>query len=79
MLISHGRVMAQVVILWPFGTEAQVSAQVSPCGICGGQSGTPSSSVSPVNIILPWPSILMYNLEDDLEAAFQRCSLTSST
>jgi hypothetical protein len=36
----EGRVMAQVVSRWPFPTEASVCAWVSPCGICGGQSGT---------------------------------------
>jgi len=32
--------MAQAVSCWPLTMEAQVHAQVSPCGICGGQSGT---------------------------------------
>jgi hypothetical protein len=48
-------------------------AQVSQCGIRGGQSGTetrisPSSSFSPVNIIPPWLSILMYHLGDEQQA-----------
>jgi hypothetical protein len=30
--------MAQTVNSWPLTTEDQVRAQVSPCGICGGQS-----------------------------------------
>jgi hypothetical protein len=47
-----GRAMAQEVSRRPLITEAQVRAQFSPCGICGGQSGTetgfyPSSSVLP--------------------------------
>jgi hypothetical protein len=31
--------MAQAVSRWPFTAEAQVRAQVSSCGICGGQTG----------------------------------------
>jgi len=46
-----GRDMAQAVSRWPLAAEARVRSRVSPCGICGGQSGTgtgfPSSSVFP--------------------------------
>jgi hypothetical protein len=50
--------MAQAVSHQPLTAEAQVHARVSLCWICGGQSSTgtgfsPSSSVSPVNIIPP--------------------------
>jgi hypothetical protein len=49
--------MAQAVSRWPLTAEARVRARVNPCGICGGQSGTdrfsPSTSVSPANIIPP--------------------------
>jgi hypothetical protein len=53
-----GRAMAQVVSRRPIMAEARVRTRVNPCGICGGQSGigpgfSPSSSVSPVNIIPP--------------------------
>jgi hypothetical protein len=35
-----GRAMAQVVSRRPLTAEARVRVRVSPCGICGGQSGT---------------------------------------
>jgi hypothetical protein len=47
-----GRAMAQAVSRRPPTAEVRVGSQVSPCGICGGQSGTgtgfsTSSSVFP--------------------------------
>jgi hypothetical protein len=44
--------MAQAVSRRPLTTEARVQSRVSPCGICGGQSGSgtdfsPSTSVFP--------------------------------
>jgi hypothetical protein len=59
--------MAQGVSRRPLNTEDRVRAWVSPCEICGGQSGTgigfsPSSSGLPINIIPPLLSILVYHL-----------------
>jgi hypothetical protein len=56
--IFPGRSMDQAVSRWPFTTEGRVRAQVSTCGICGGQSGTgtgfpPSSSVSLLLVTIP--------------------------
>jgi hypothetical protein len=49
---GEGCVMTQAVSRRPLTAEARVRSQVSPCGICGGQSGTgtgfpPSTSVFP--------------------------------
>jgi hypothetical protein len=38
--IQVGRATAQAVSRRPLAAEARVRARVSPCGICGGQSGT---------------------------------------
>jgi hypothetical protein len=50
--------MAQAVSRLPVTAEARIRSRVSPCGICGGHSGTgtgffPSAWFSPVNCIAP--------------------------
>jgi hypothetical protein len=62
--------MAQAVSYRAVTAESMVRARVNPCGIRGGDSGTgaglsPSSLVSPVNIIPPSFSILIYHLGDE--------------
>jgi hypothetical protein len=59
------RAIAQAVSRWPITAKARVRARVSPCGVCGVQSGTgadfsPSSSVFPCQYhytIAPYSSI----------------------
>jgi hypothetical protein len=51
-----GRAMAQAVSRRPLTAEARVRSRVSPCGVCGGQSGTgtglsPTCRFPPVNFI----------------------------
>jgi hypothetical protein len=59
----YGCAMAQALSLRPPTAEAWVRSQVSPCGICGGQSGTGTGfsprvfRFSPVNFI---PLVLHY-------------------
>jgi hypothetical protein len=56
--IGMGGAMAQAVSRRSLTVEARVRSRVSPCGICGGKSGTgtgfpPSTLVSPVKFIPP--------------------------
>jgi hypothetical protein len=61
--------MAQAVSCQSLTAEARVRVRVNPCGICGGQSGSETgfspSSFSPVNIIPPSLSKLIYHLGDE--------------
>jgi hypothetical protein len=59
-----GRAMAQAVSRRPLTAEARVRSRASPCGICGGQSGTGQVfprvlRFSPVNFI---PPVLNYTI-----------------
>jgi hypothetical protein len=65
--LSMGRAMAQAVSHRPLTAEARVRNRVSPCGICSVRSGTETGflrvlRVSPVNIIPPWFSVLVYHM-----------------
>jgi hypothetical protein len=85
-----GRAMAQAVSCWPLTAEARFHAWVSPCGICGEQSGT-GTGFSPSSFIYPcnYHSTMalhtrtsgrgMNNTIGLLVAAVQRHSLTPST
>jgi hypothetical protein len=60
-----GRAMTEAVTRLPLTSEARVRIRFSPCGTCFGQSGTEtgfslSSSVSPINIIPPWLSYIIW-------------------
>jgi hypothetical protein len=49
--LVEGRAMAQAVSRRPPTSEAWVRSRVSPCGICGGQSGT-GTGFSPISSVL---------------------------
>jgi hypothetical protein len=60
--LRDGRAMAQAVSRLPPTVEARVRSRVSPCGICGGQSGigtgfSPEFFCFPVSISFHWCSI----------------------
>jgi hypothetical protein len=67
--VCHGRAMTQAFSLWVLTTKARVCAPVSPCEICGGQSGTGIGFLrvlrfSPVIIIPLCLFMLIYHLGD---------------
>jgi hypothetical protein len=56
--------MAQAVSRRPLAAEARVRSRVSPCGICGGRSGT-------------WTGFSPEYFGFTLSISFYRCSITS--
>jgi hypothetical protein len=67
-ITEFGHAMAQAVRL--LTADARLDARVITCEICCGQSGSgtgfsPSYRFSPVSIIPPCLSILVYHLEDE--------------
>jgi hypothetical protein len=66
--ILQGRATAQVVSRLRLSAKARVCYQVSPCGICGGQSGTGTGfSPSPSAFLCQYHStaasyLLMYHV-----------------
>ena len=62
-----GKATSQAVSRRHLSAEFRVRSQNSPCGICGGRSGTrpdvpPSTSVSPVSIIPPMLHIFLHHV-----------------
>jgi hypothetical protein len=67
---KQGCVMTHVVIRRPFTEKAWVHAWITPCGICGKQSGTGTVFLlvlwlCPFSVIPLWLSILIYYLGDE--------------
>jgi len=52
--IFKGFAMAQAVRLWPLANEARVLSKVSPCEICGGQSGNRRGTSTSTSIPSCW-------------------------
>jgi hypothetical protein len=62
--------MGQAVSFWPLTVETWLHVWVSPYGICGGKVALGQVFLqvlqfSPISIIPPWLSILIYHLGDE--------------
>jgi hypothetical protein len=64
--------MAQVVSHQILTVEAQVHARVSPCGICGGQSGTGTGFSLSSSI---FPSIYHYTITLQTHIIWGMCNM----
>jgi hypothetical protein len=67
---SQGCAMVQVVSCRPLTAEARVFARVSACGICSGKTGSLKGFIgllqfSPVSIVSPWLSIIIYHMGNE--------------
>jgi hypothetical protein len=78
--LLQDRAVFQAVSRRLLTAEARIRAEVSPCGICGGQSAT-GTGFSPMNSVfhcqyhyISAPYLLMYHLEDGQTARYRPSS-----
>jgi hypothetical protein len=76
----EGRAMAQAVSRRPPTAETRVRSRVSPCGICGGQSGT-GTGFSPSTWVFPCqfystvaPLLVKIKKKHNLSSSSQGCT-----